>query len=35
VHCHGSGRLRSDGGLKSCPHCSGKGFTTDNPLPVL
>lgn len=32
-HCHGSGRLRLDGGLKPCPHCSGKGFTTDTRCP--
>lgn len=28
--CHGSGRVRSEGGLKSCPSCKGKGYFTDN-----
>lgn len=28
--CHGSGRVRSGGGLKSCPSCSGKGYFTEN-----
>lgn len=32
-HCHGSGRVRSGGGLKSCSHCHGKGFTTDTRCP--
>lgn len=32
-HCHGSGRVRSSGGLKSCAHCHGKGFTTDTRCP--
>jgi len=27
--CHGSGRLRRDHGLESCPKCQGKGFITD------
>lgn len=31
--CHGSGRVRSDGGLKSCPSCKGKGYFTDNRCP--
>jgi len=31
--CHGSGRVRSTAGLKSCPSCNGKGYFTDNHCP--
>lgn len=31
--CHGSGRIRSESGLKSCPNCSGKGYFTDRRCP--
>jgi molecular chaperone DnaJ len=27
-HCHGSGRIRSPGGLSPCTACDGRGFTT-------